>query len=416
MSRPLVIFDLDGTLFASDTVWVEAIQKAQQELGFQVSDSEAITSNFKESPRKVIASLAGVHDDKLIDRLFERIMQIGEPQISKKGKLYDGVEEMLAQLRVMGYPLALCTNGSAEYAEHILATFGLRALFEHVVSTREANSKERQVANLARNYPSAVVVGDRDFDFRAAQANKLPSIGAAYGFGGDEVKLATFVAERASDILTYVMLADIFAAIEEKIRSKPARLIGVNGVDTSGKTVFASELAAFLSVRGYKAALVGLDDFHNPRGIRNQGRDPIQSYFDNAFNLELLERELLEPISRAQSIDTQLTLLDVETDEFTNRRHYRIDPDTIVILEGVLLFRAPLERYFDLRVFLDVPFDEVLMRANQRDVPRFGPGFLERYRTRYIPLQKRYLAEHTPRERSDIVIDNTDFTRPIISI
>lgn len=416
MSRPLVIFDLDGTLFASDTVWVEAIQKAQQDIGLPVSDPGVITSCFGASVEVFLPRLAPGISKESYDRFRQIIRDYGEPQISKEGKLYDGVEEMLAHLRVMGYPLALCTNSSMEYAEHILATFRLRALFEHVVSTREANSKERQVANLARNYPSAVVVGDRDFDFLAAQANRFASIGAAYGFGGNEVKLATFVAERVSDILTYVMLADIFAAIEEKIRSKSARLIGVNGIDTSGKTIFASEFVAYLSARGYKAALVGLDDFHNPSSIRNQGRDPIQSYFDNAFNLELLERELLEPISRAQAIDTQLTLLDVETDEFTNRRRYSIDPDTIVILEGVLLFRAPLERYFDLRVFLDVPFDEVLMRANQRDVPRFGPGFLERYRTRYIPLQKRYLAEHTPRERSDIVVDNTDFTRPIISI
>jgi phosphoglycolate phosphatase len=140
----------------------------------------------------------------------------------------------------------------------------------------------------------------------------------------------------------------------------------------------------------------------------------VQAYFDHAFNLELLEKKILAPARSGELVDKELLLLDLESDTYINHKRYRIDNDTVVILEGVLLYRKPLDRYFDLRVFLDIPFSEVLRRAGERDASRFGPEFLTRYKTRYIPVQKRYLEDYSPRERSDMVIDNTDFANPRI--
>lgn len=213
------------------------------------------------------------------------------------------------------------------------------------------------------------------------------------------------------------MLVDIFARIESLLgtgNSDGAAMIGINGVDNSGKTTFAIELEQCLKNKGYKTALIHLDDFHNERSIRNQGDDPVQAYFDHAFNLELLEKEILAPVRRGEFIDKELLLLDLESDTYINREHYQIDKDTVVILEGVLLYRKPLDRYFDVRVFLDIPFSEVLRRAGERDVARFGKKFLDKYKTKYIPIQKRYLELYSPKERSDIVVDNADFTNPRI--
>ncbi|MEJ5308333.1 MAG: hypothetical protein WHX52_01055 [Anaerolineae bacterium] len=85
-----------------------------------------------------------------------------------------------------------------------------------------------------------------------------------------------------------------------------------------------------------------------------------------------------------------------------------------MLVEGVLLFRPPIDAYFDLRLFLHIPFDEVLRRATARDVPHCGDDYLERYKFRYIPVQQWYLETHRPAERSDVVIDNTDYANPHI--
>ncbi|MHB0886468.1 MAG: hypothetical protein ACYC6I_06775 [Bacillota bacterium] len=57
-------------------------------------------------------------------------------------------------------------------------------------------------------------------------------------------------------------------------------------------------------------------------------------------------------------------------------------------------------------------FEEALRRADRRDVTRYGGEFLERYRRKYFPIQRWYLAAHHPAERSDPVIDNNDHRRP----
>jgi phosphoglycolate phosphatase len=193
-----------------------------------------------------------------------------------------------------------------------------------------------------------------------------------------------------------------------------AQIIGINGVDTAGKTCFAQDFAAFLRAQGRDVALIHGDDFHNPRAIRRQGTDPVRGYIDHAFNLPLLERELLAPARRGEVLDKTFALIDLDADTPTAIRRYTIHRDTVVLVEGVLLFRPPIDAYFDLRIFLHIPFDEVLRRAAARDIPRYGDDYLERYKFRYIPAQQWYLETHRPYERSDFVINNTDYENPHI--
>ncbi|MBN1872854.1 MAG: hypothetical protein JXA33_01380 [Anaerolineae bacterium] len=203
----------------------------------------------------------------------------------------------------------------------------------------------------------------------------------------------------------------LFSLIARTLDEHPlprAWIVGINGVDTAGKTIFAQHFATFLQTQGRDVALIHGDDFHNSRAIRRQGTDPVRGYIDHAFNLPLLERELLVPIQRGDVFDKTLALLDLDADTPSTVRHYTIRHDTIVLVEGVLLFRPPIDVYFDRRVFLHIPFDEVLRRAAARDVPHYGDDYLERYKFRYIPVQQWYLETRHPAERSDFVIDNTE--------
>jgi uridine kinase len=182
--------------------------------------------------------------------------------------------------------------------------------------------------------------------------------------------------------------------------------VGVSGIDTAGKTHFAHGLAAQLRARGFHAVLIHLDDFHKPRAERRRGADEVTAYYENAFNLELLTKELLEPLHAQGRLDKRLRLLDLKTDTFTVDRHWQIEPRSIVVLEGSLLLRPPLTGFIDLAVHLEISFDEMLRRAAARDRTRFGKDVERRYREKYIPVQQRYLQEHQPRRRADVVIDN----------
>jgi phosphoglycolate phosphatase len=205
---------------------------------------------------------------------------------------------------------------------------------------------------------------------------------------------------------------NIYQKITTELVNKGKRVIGINGVDTSGKSVFAAEYSQFLTSRGIKNQIIHIDDFHNPREIRLTGANEIDAYYENAFNYKQIIDEILEPMKNGEVIDKDVLCLNLDTDKYENLIHYTIDRETIVLLEGTLLFRPPLNKYIDAKIFLHVDFEEVLKRAAICDVPKYGQAFLEKYRLKYIPIQKRYLQEHKPQEQCDILIDNNDYNNP----
>jgi len=204
----------------------------------------------------------------------------------------------------------------------------------------------------------------------------------------------------------------IYSHIERETSKlpKPA-VIGINGVDASGKTTMASGLDAYLRRRGIPTALIHVDDFHNPRAVRTIDDSP-EGYIKHAFDVPRIHTLILD-LKRAPGTKTAL-LLDLDTDAYTNQKIFEVNGDTVIIVEGVLLYRPPLDELSDYRVFLDVTFDEALRRARERDVPKYGEAFLQRYIDRYIPAQKLYLSKNAPKERSQLVIDNNDVRKPII--
>ena len=190
-------------------------------------------------------------------------------------------------------------------------------------------------------------------------------------------------------------------------------IIGVNGVDTSGKTTFTKNLKKHLENRGYHVESVSIDDFHNESKIRYQNSDPVEGYINDAFDLASLE-QFLDEIKNKKIENKRFKHLDLDTNKFSKTKDYFFRDDTIVLLEGVLLYRPPIEKYIDLKIFLDISFEEVLKRAEKRDVPKYGIEFLEKYKKKYIPIQKKYLKENNVKEKCDIIIDNNDYKCPII--
>jgi len=79
------------------------------------------------------------------------------------------------------------------------------------------------------------------------------------------------------------------------------------------------------------------------------------------------------------------------------------------VFDGVFLNRRELRSYWDVVIYLDVPFEVALNRALLRDGASFGgvERARVRYEQRYYPGQRIYLAEVQPAEQADFVVDNT---------
>lgn len=417
-----IIFDLDGTIFKTDTVFTEALRQICLDRQIFLQDEKCIAKLIGKPMTEICRLIFGDSiDDSEVDCIRSEVRKIQSSIMTKDGMLYEGVIEMLESLSSEGYTLCICSNGSREYIDSVLCTFNIKDKFAIIKSGSEGFSKSQLIKQILDESKccSAIIVGDTHIDFEAADDTGCISIGVSYGYGGNDCEKSDFLASCPADIysiitkINYIYRGIAQQLINKKNGVKPL-IAGINGVDTSGKSTLTKEFSKYLCKSGFKVQIVHLDDFHNPSSIRSKESDPVISYLNNAFDLKCLEHEILEPILLEGFLDKELTLLDLEKDQYSNKKRYVVDRDTIVLVEGVLLYREPIDKYFDFKIYIDISFDEVIKRALKRDFGIFGDSVAEKYNKKYIPIQKLYIEKYTPKEKSNIIIDNEDYMKPKI--
>lgn len=421
-SYKTVIFDLDGTLFKADTVFIDAINHFCISKGIKPIDKERLLKLIGKPSSAICRELFGESfSEEEVQDIRAEIKANEDKLINKSAQLYEGVKKMLSDLQNEGYTLGIYTNGSSEYMNKILSHFNIEEYFQIKKPRVEGLEKFQIIKQILDENAicSAIIVGDTSIDFEAADAARCLSVGVSYGYGGDDFKKSDFIADNPADIPKIIskingIYKEIAAQIINKKQSNKPMIVGINGVDTAGKSTFTKELARYLFKVGFKSQVISIDDFHNSSNIRNKEKDPIISYLNNAFDLAKIENEIMKPIVSENKLDTELLLLNLERDEFVNDKKYVVDEDTIVLFEGVLLYRQPLNEYFNMRIFIDVSFDEVLKRASKRDSSLLGEAVIEKYNKKYIPIQKLYMEQYNPKELSDIIVDNNDYLNPVI--
>ena len=199
-------------------------------------------------------------------------------------------------------------------------------------------------------------------------------------------------------------------------KANRALIVGINGVDTSGKTDFAIKLEEELSKRGHEILIVQAKDFYNPKSYRYSSVDEVENYYNRTISFRRLIHEVLEPIKSEGAMNREVLLLDVETDQYSIVKRYVADQSTIVLVEGRFLFRKKLNDYFDYKIFLNISFDEMIKRAETIDMPRIGnrKDVMERFEKKCVLAQKYYIDQCDPVGRADFVIDATDLGNLVV--
>ncbi|HEY33400.1 MAG TPA: hypothetical protein G4O10_09905 [Dehalococcoidia bacterium] len=195
-------------------------------------------------------------------------------------------------------------------------------------------------------------------------------------------------------------------------------LVGIDGLDASGKTILADKLADRLEESSRQIIRASIDGFHNPRVIRyRKGRDSPNGYYQDSFNHQLIIDKLLRPLSSGD-LKYRVATFDYRVDAEVNLPSKKADKDAILIMDGIFLFRPELLNYWDIKIFLDVSFDVTLHRAIKRagdqETLDSEQDIIDLYNRRYIPGQRLYFKEATPQEKADILIDNNDYDDPLI--
>jgi len=414
----LLIFDLDGTISSTTRPIYEAVKRAfnRLKLSLKMTPEEMERYFGAPSPEFYIA-LTPPGSNVSWQEIKEKIHEEQAETYRQYGETYPGVKETLAILRKRSYKLALFSNSTPGYFDTVIDALGIREYFDYAECIGENNLTKSELAGKIRkefSNPRTAIIGDRIHDLEAARDNDSLSIGSLYGYGGSEPEQADFTIGKFTDLLDMFdrklpIFDTILKVIFSSKQSDNPFIIGITGIDASGKTQFTDGLSKFLSGKEYPVQVIRIDDFHNPTSIRYAGENEAENYFNKSFNIDQIIDELLVPARENGSRSIELSVLDLDTDSFRNKRSFSVSPDTIVLLEGVFLFREELSPYIDYYVYLDISFEECLKRGLERG------GEKERYHTKYIPAQKKYLAEYPPSEHADMVIDNSNWGYPVIT-
>lgn len=208
------------------------------------------------------------------------------------------------------------------------------------------------------------------------------------------------------------LLAAVAARVPRSSDGCPVR-VAIDGVDGAGKTIFADQLAGELAARGRPIVRASVDDFHRPRVERyRRGRESPSGFWLDSFDYPRLRRDLLDPLAPDGSRWYRTVAHDVVTDQYLNVPATRAEPGAVLVLDGLFLHRDELHQLWDLSVLLDVPFSETAKRMAARDGSSPDPAHPSM--RRYVSAQQTYFRLCDPARRADMVIDNTDWRRPVV--
>ncbi len=179
------------------------------------------------------------------------------------------------------------------------------------------------------------------------------------------------------------MIENIIAAIDDMAPGMPV-VIGINGLDCSGKTTFAGTLYEELQGRNVKSALLHIDDYNN----HEVQKLIYEDHEKGNFSEELLDRYYQDSIHYDDVADAIIS---------SRSRH------DVTIIEGVFLFRDCLAPLLDIRVFLPIAVDMARTRYTIRKQQLGDSRDASVFDDIWLPAFQRYCRAEQPEEKCDFL-------------
>lgn len=204
------------------------------------------------------------------------------------------------------------------------------------------------------------------------------------------------------------MLQEVVDLIPEVARPL---LVAIDGPDAAGKTHFADALAEVLGRQGRAVLRTGIDWFHHPRAHRYARGRTALTVWERSFDFAALRRLLVEPWLAGPGAEFVTRVHDIASDRPVLAPVERVPEGGVLVFDGVFCQRPELINAWDLAIWLDVPPGESARRMGIRDGI---PADLDGPAGRYLGAQQIYRDAVDPVGSADVVIDNTDWSAPIL--
>lgn len=185
-TRTLVVFDVDGTLADSRSSIYAAYRHAALDAGLPIPSDDMLAHHLCGGLPDNVRELFGVEGDAASEIIGLYRRYYSEECVGKV-PLFDGIEEVLRDLRSEGYLLSVATMKVEDVARDFIHGLGLEDLFLTVAGADASGTvtKADMIRRCAREADADVIVmiGDCPQDLEGARQAGAEFIAAAYGYG-----------------------------------------------------------------------------------------------------------------------------------------------------------------------------------------------------------------------------------------
>lgn len=190
----VILFDLDGTLTASAEGITKSVQYALQRLGINEPDLHKLESFVGPPLLEQFIHAYGMDEEtawQAVSYYRERYSQQG----IYENRPYEGIWELLQELKNQGYILGVASAKPLYYVNQILDYFQLTSFFTVVEGTQMDGSGSSKAdvirealrkLNMEDQRKQVVMVGDRRHDVQGAREAGVDCVAVAYGYGSTQ--------------------------------------------------------------------------------------------------------------------------------------------------------------------------------------------------------------------------------------
>ncbi|MDQ6438304.1 phosphoglycolate phosphatase [Mesorhizobium sp. LHD-90] len=199
MNRPIVVFDLDGTLVDTAPDLLESLNHSLRAGGAAITDTSGFHQFVGHGGRVMIerayAAQKRMLDTAEHDRLFNLFLDHYGQNIPGRSQPYPGVPAALTRLAAAGYLLAVCTNKTEGFSRRLLEGLGLAGRFAAICGSdtfafRKPDPRHltETIAQAGGDARRAVMVGDSQTDIDTAKAAGIPVVAVDFGYTDRHVR------------------------------------------------------------------------------------------------------------------------------------------------------------------------------------------------------------------------------------
>jgi uridine kinase len=201
-------------------------------------------------------------------------------------------------------------------------------------------------------------------------------------------------------------VAATILAKRTQLSPERSALVGVSGIDGSGKGYITRQISEQLQPHGVRTSTIHADGWLTLPHERLRADHPAENFYEHAFRFDDMFRQLVLPLKERRTIHLVADFTE-ETDQAYRKHNYDFEDIDIILLEGAYLLKKAYRGHFDLSLWVDCSFETALERALARRQEHLPPeATIRAYETIYFPAQRIHFARDNPRAAADGIINN----------